>query len=257
MTMTQKDIQESVRGAYENAKRFLKDSKTLQEKGSLGHATSLAILGYEEAMKAYQLTKFHPFLSPFYSQDDLDLLKKRLFKSHNWKQHSALEYRISMEPILETIPEKERIELGLPSKSELQKGTEFAFSEKLDKMKNDGFYVDAFRIPSPWFPSDTNLTSVEFAQNLLKTQLKSVEIAVKGISQFDKFEPELLESKKDEVIEVVTMLEKAQAEDVTELEVLAKRMSKHGFAGKLIASLIRARISDDRFKITSKECRKK
>ena len=55
-----KVIEIAMKETLKNAEEFLQDSRILQKKGSIGHATSLAILGFEEAHKAYLVSLFHP-----------------------------------------------------------------------------------------------------------------------------------------------------------------------------------------------------
>ncbi len=252
--MNQKDIQEAIQRTYTNAQRLLKDSETLEKKGSFASAVSLAILGYEEAMKAYQLTKYHPIFDGFFAKADLILLQKQL-TSHFWKQTFALELRISLEAIIDALSEKERKEIGMPSRKELQEGTTFAITEKLEQMKNDGFYVDAFRSPM-WFPSAMNKTSVKFAQQLLRTQLDSVKEVVRILSQVDKIPEQERESAKSELKEIAHSLRQVQKDEVNDLEDLDRRMEKYGVVGKIISSLARAYISDERFELFEKERRK-
>ncbi len=158
-----KNIQKAIQSTFENAERFLKDSEILQENGSIGHATSLAILGYEEAQKAFELTKFHPLFSEFYTVEYLEELKAQL-KDHIWKHIHAKQLGVSLEAIIASGGFSDSLlgELGFPSEMELQEATEFASSKNLDKMKNDGLYVDAFKDPF-WTPSATTTASVEFA----------------------------------------------------------------------------------------------
>lgn len=255
--MNQETIQTAIRSTYENAQRFLKDSKILQKKGSYGHATSLAILGYEEAMKAFQLAKFHPFLKEFYSKDDLELLKQRLSTSHFWKQNYALEFRIALEAILNSdiITDLERLELGFPSRKDLQMGTEFAISEKLLDMKNDGFYVDAFREPF-WSPSDTSKTTVKFAQKILETQLESIEAVVEFFTKLDKLPEQSRQELRQDLDDFIAILTQAKKDGVRNLAVIEERLSKFGIFARIFPILAKARITDERFKLVKKDKKK-
>ncbi len=246
--MNKEKIQTAIQSTFENAQRFLEDSKALQERGSFGHATSLAILGYEEAMKSFELTKFHPFYDAFYSEEDRKILEEQLF-SHAWKQNSALKLRVALESILDSgiISEEDRIEVGFPSKTELVEGTEFAFSEKLNDMKNDGFYVDASRNPF-WFPQRMNETFVKFAQQLLSSQLDTVRKVVEILSQLNEFPDEVVKQVKEGIVKLVSTLKLAEEEGVKELDELERRLAEHGIEGKIVSSLARSFFNDEKFR---------
>ena len=251
------NIQKAIQSTYENAQRFLDDSKALQERGSIGHATSLAILGYEEAMKSYELTKFHPFFDEFYSKKERDYLRGVL-RFHPSKQTSALLFRIGLEAMLssETFTEEERKELGLPSKKELVEGTDFAFVEKLNDMKNNGFYVDAFQNPF-WSPSAMNENSVVFTQKLLETQLESVGKVVKIVSQLDEFPKSTLERAKEEFNQLFSTLQQLTDDGVKETDQIDRRLSDFGVVGKIISALAKVSDNDKRLKAIKNEHDKK
>jgi AbiV family abortive infection protein len=256
--MNQETLQKAIKSTYENAQRFLRDSEILHKKGSLGHAASLAILGYEEAMKAFELTKFHPVFEGIYPEAELLSLKEQL-RSHQWKQNSAIGLRVGVEALIhsDAISEIERVEMGFPSVEELQQGTDFALSEKLDSLKNDGLYVDAFRNPF-WSPFTTTEVTVKFTQLLLKTQLKTVGKVVEQLTSIDGLSNQVLAPIKIELKEVVALLEQAQKEGVKELDELENRLSKHnGIIGKFALSLAKAYVGDSRFKTINKERRKR
>jgi len=252
--MDQESIQAAIRSTYENAHRFLKDSKLLQKNGSYGHATSLAILGYEEAMKAFQLAKFHPFLEKFYSINDLELLEQRLSTSHFWKQNYALEFRVALEAILDPniVSDLDRLAMGFPSKEDLQVGTEFAISDKLLDMKNDGFYVDAFRNPF-WSPSYTPKTRVKLAQKILETQLESIAAVVELFSELNKLPEQSLQRLKRDLSEYLSVLNQAKKDGVTDLAVIEERLFKFGIFGKFFSLLSEVRITDERFKLVKND----
>jgi len=236
-----------------NAKRFLKDSKILQKNGSVGHATSLAILGYEEAHKAYLLAHFLPIFDGLTSEEYRRDLKSQI-RDHQWKQLYAKEFRIGLEGLLVSgiMSEEERIDLGIPTLSELKAGTDFAFTKRLNQLKNDGFYSGSFRIPV-WNPSDMKESVLKIIQSLLESQIRSVEYIVKILSILHLLPKAMIGSVKAQLKELIDTLGNAQTEGVTNLAEITKKLSKHGVAGKHLAGLVKHSAEDERLKEIDKE----
>lgn len=182
---SQKNIQKAMRLTLDNARRFFEDSKILGQEGSVGHATSLAILGFEEAHKAYLLSQFLSLFDGIYTEQYREELEKKLC-DHAWKQSYAKEFRVGLEVLLESMGEDEREELGLTTYEELKKVTEIAFLENPNEIKNAGFYSDPFTDPV-WTPRNMKKKTWKAVLKLLRTHINSVEQTVHWLSWLSAF----------------------------------------------------------------------
>jgi AbiV family abortive infection protein len=248
-----RQIERAMKATLDNAEEFLRDSERLQKHGSIGHATSLAILGFEEAHKAYLISLFHSLFDGIVSEDYRKQLKHH-FSKHPWKQLHAKEFRAGLEHLMKSgeLPEDIRKRLGIPNLSEIEQGTDYAFSMRLDRMKNDGFYTDPFRNPV-WFPSGINVETLESVQNLASTQIQSVKRTVMSLPMLDLLPSRLLQSIRDELIGVASALNEAQKESAYDINLLEKKLSEFGDGGKIVASLTRSYFAGERMKQIEKE----
>jgi len=250
-----KEIEESIRITMRNARRFLEDSKILGENGSVGHTTSLAILGYEEAHKVNILTLFHPLFDGLVSEENRRDLVSQM-RDHLWKQIHAKEFLLGLEMLLESgaMSEEDRTLMGIPSLSELKTGTDLAFSERLDKMKNDGFYSDPIADPV-WDPSNMEKQTLEAAQKLLETHIKSIERAVemllKGIPD------NVMEPARSMMKQILMTLDQARTEGTVDLDELAEKLASQGDIGRIIGTLLKAALSDERLDELDQEKKRK
>jgi len=252
-----KNVEESMIVTLENARRFFLDSKILQKKESIGHATSLAILGFEEAHKAYLLSLFHPLLDGLVSEEYRSDLRGQL-RDHTWKQIHAKSFRTCLEALLDSgaISEEERIKVGFPTLVDLKESTDFAFSERLNKMKNDGFYSE-LRGGTIWTPSKMSEVALIAVQKLLETQIKSVEKMIKRFSETDGISRDEIESTRTNIKELLSTLRDAEASGISNIEEFEKLVAKHGELGDFVSVIARAFVSDERFKVIQQEKKKK
>jgi AbiV family abortive infection protein len=251
-----RQVERAMKLALENSEDFVRDSKKLQEIGSLGHATSLAILGFEEAHKAYLISSFHPLFDGLIREEYRNGLRENL-RNHSWKQLYAKEFRTAFECMLAEndlfADEKEILEL--PSLSEMKIGTEFAFSKQLDKMKNDGFYTDPFKEPI-WYPSATGAEVLEKAQNLLMTQIKSVKRFIEKFTSLDLIPESVVKSAKDEVFGILSIVSDFEKEGIPNLKIIEEKLSAFGEAGKLIMAIIKSYYGSEQMKHIQNEKKK-
>ena len=252
-----KKIERSVRITMRNARRFLEDSKILGENGSVGHATSLAILGYEEAHKAYILTLLHPVYDGLEGEEYRRTLASQL-RDHSWKQIYAKEFRLGLEMLLESgaMSEEDRILIGIPSLPELKAGTDLAFSERLDKMKNDGFYSDPFVDPV-WDPSDMERKTLETIQKLLETHIKSTERVVKMLPLLKLVPGSTVEEARSKMKQVLATIAQAQTEGTTTVGELAEKLTSQGDIGRMIGAIVKTAPGDERLEKVKQELKRK
>ena len=250
-----KMIEIAMKETLKNAEEFLQDSRILQKKGSIGHATSLAILGFEEAHKAYLISLFHPIFDGLVSEDYRKELKSQLTK-HQWKQLGAKEFRTGLELLMKSgeLSDDVRDRLGIPSLSEMESDTDYAFSMRLDKMKNDGFYTDPFRKPF-WCPSGIRDETLKSVQSLTETQIKSIKRTLVGITRLTLI-PDTIQSTRDELSKSLLILKESQKDGINNIEELVDKLSKSNDAGKIIASVLKSNIANERVKLIEKERKK-
>lgn len=65
MSKESETVIQAMKESLANARQFLDDSLTLAGMGSAGHAASLAVLGFEEAHKAYLLITLLPVFDDY------------------------------------------------------------------------------------------------------------------------------------------------------------------------------------------------
>lgn len=251
-----KVIEIAMKETLKNAEEFLQDSRILQKKGSIGHATSLAILGFEEAHKAYLISLFHPIFDGLVSEDYRKELKSQ-FTKHQWKQLGAKEFRTGLELLLKSgeLSDDVRDRLGIPSLSEMESDTDYAFSMRLNKMKNDGFYTDPFRKPF-WCPSGIRDETLKSVQSLTETQIKSIKRTLVGITRANLIPDAIIQSIRDELSKPLLILKESQKDEIINMEELEDKLSKSSDAGKIITSVLKSYIANERFKLIEKEQKK-
>ena len=223
------------------------------KRGSIGHATSLAILGFEEAHKAYLISFFLPIFDEIVSEEFRNELRGHL-KMHEWKQLHAKEFRTVLEYLLKSgeLSEDTRELLGIPVLSEITPSTEYAFSKKLNKMKNDGLYTDPFRIPI-WYPSGIKVETLKAVQDLTRTQIKSIKRIVNLILVVGFLPNIVLKPIKSELGGIVSTLNELRTKGISNFDELEKRLSEFGETGKIIASLARLYLGSERMKQIQRE----
>lgn len=170
-------------------------------------------------------------------------------KKHEWKQLHAKEFRTGLEYLLKSgeLSEDTRELLGIPVLSEITPSTEYAFSKKLNKMKNDGLYTDPFRIPI-WYPSGMKIETLEAVHDLAGTQIKSVKRIVKLILVVGFLPSTILESIRNELEGIFSTLDELKTKGITNFDELEGRLSEFGETGKIIASLARLYLGSERMK---------
>ncbi|MHA2143242.1 MAG: AbiV family abortive infection protein [Candidatus Thorarchaeota archaeon] len=235
----QKNIQKAMRITLDNARRFFEDSKILGQEGSMGHATSLAILGFEEAHKAYLLSQFLSIFDEIYTEQYREELEQKLC-DHEWKQSYAKEFRVGLEVLLESMSEVERNELGLTTHEELRKGTEIAFLENPNDLKNAGFYSDPFTSPV-WNPSDMKKKTWNAMLKLLRTHINSVEQTVHWLSWLSALPRQFRKYVRERMVEIW-----ANLLDVKGLDELQKQLTEYEEAGDYLFKLVKAALTDER-----------
>jgi AbiV family abortive infection protein len=167
-----------------NAKQFLHDSKVLSMEKSLGHATSLAILGFEEAHKAYLLIQLLPIMEKYTPARQKKDVRRQLDK-HLYKLKTAMGYQVFLQYLAyEYSSEAQRKNLKerfLKMKEHRDKNP--ALKKKplgfyLNKLKNRGFYVEPFAADGVWTPSDMPSSDFEGACDLLQLHIALVQDVV-------------------------------------------------------------------------------
>lgn len=245
------DIEKAMRMTLDNARRFYKDSTILGKEGSIGHATSLAILGFEEAHKAYLLSNFLPIFDEIHTVEYRVQLELQL-RDHAWKQLYAKEFRIGLEALLKSqaLDDESRELIGLADVSELEDGTTLAFSEKLNDLKNQGFYSDAFSSPI-WNPADIEKSTLKAVLGLLKSHIISVETTIYWLSRLNTIPSMFVKPVKQEMMELVSILRDSKSVD--ELKV---KLKEYGEIGEQVISIADKKQFDPRIKSISKEKRR-
>ncbi len=252
--MTEKNqFERAMKATIENAEEFLRNSKILGDRGSVGHATSLAVLGFEEAHKAYLISFFLPIFDGMISEDYRDRLRSHIVK-HEWKQLRAKQFRTGLELLLKTggLSEDSRRFLGIPVLSEIEPSTEYAFSKKLNIIKNDGLYTDPFRNPI-WYPLGIKAETLEAVQALASTQIESVKRIVKVLTTMRFLPNTILGSVRNELTSLSKTLRELEKEGDSSLDKLEERFSKHGEIGKIIASLALEYLRSERLRQIKRE----
>lgn len=142
-----------IRLCEKNVKALLRDAHTLYESSSYGHATSLAIIAWEEITKEVVLSRNRLNPGAF---EDSEL--KVVFKEHPFKIHFVLDW-------LRKFPE---IVKGIPTDEEIDEATEL-----LGEYRASCLYVDYKK--SKWFdPNSPDLkdvaeTLIAYGEQLAKT----------------------------------------------------------------------------------------
>lgn len=172
-------IRKAIGLTLDNSRQFLKDAELLKMSGSIGHATSLAILGYEEAHKAYLLTFFLPVLEELIDAEHRSKLKTDIRK-HEMKHRRAFAFRKGI-ALLSKTSASSLLDFILRSPFEnLKSSTLFASSINLNRLKNKGLYVDA--LSSADIIGPDQVTEEDYAQ--VKELLESHIGAMKMIVEF-------------------------------------------------------------------------
>ena len=164
-----------------NARTFLEDSKLLRKAGSVGHAASLAVLGFEEAHKAYLLIMLLPSMQSFspakYKKDT-----KNQIQNHMYKQRMALGYQIFVQFLsLQLLSDDRKTETTASIKESLEKSKD----TNLNTIKNDGFYVNPFTSAGVWDPATMPVEKLELTQTLLETHIRLIEHVIEFYSRED------------------------------------------------------------------------
>ncbi|MHA2323043.1 MAG: AbiV family abortive infection protein [Candidatus Thorarchaeota archaeon] len=182
------DIINAMDLARNNAYQFLKDSETLAGVGSIGHATSLAILGFEEAHKAYLLVVYLPCFDGLIPDSFRKEVKKQI-RDHIYKQKMAINFQAFMSFLIYRQLEgqdKNEFKKKLVAYRESSK----RYNPNLNIVKNDGFYVDPFRKSGIWGPMNTSSDELIRAQEALKIHLEMVDSIYNFYSTLDIEIPE-------------------------------------------------------------------
>jgi AbiV family abortive infection protein len=179
-----------------NAKQFLEDSRVLAKNNSLGHATSLAILGFEEAHKAYLLIQLHPSMEDYIpSKHRKDVMKQ--LAQHLYKLKMGLAYQVFFQYLAYengSASEREKIKETLLRVKELrEKSKQFQdtpFEARQNATKNKGFYVDPFTSVGVWSPTNMLQEELDSAQSLLESHISLVQDVVEFYIALDFQIPE-------------------------------------------------------------------
>ncbi|MFQ5885210.1 MAG: AbiV family abortive infection protein [Thermoplasmata archaeon] len=169
MTKDKNSLTTAMRAALENAHQFLTDSMTLEEKGSLGHATSLAILGFEEAHKAYLLV----LLLPCFEGIIPSSFKKKVetqIRDHRFKLRMAIGFQAFMTYVMYLeMDDQERTVFKEKAANYREKSEKY--ETDLNKVKNDGFYVEPFRKGGMWSPASATERELHRALEALEVHI--------------------------------------------------------------------------------------
>ncbi|MHA3964575.1 MAG: AbiV family abortive infection protein [Candidatus Thorarchaeota archaeon SMTZ1-45] len=251
--MTERNqVERAIKVTLENAQELLRNSRVLEKQDSIGHATSLAVLGFEEAHKAYLTSFFLPLFDGIISQEYRDDLRGHL-KKHEWKQLHAKEFRTGLEYLLKSggLSEDTRELLGIPVLSKITPSTEYAFSKKLNKMKNDGLYADPFRNPI-WYPAGIKLETLKAVQELAATQIKSVKRIVTVLSAVRFLPSKMIEPIRNELALLSSTLDELK-KGISNFDELKEKLSEFGETGSIMASLVTLYLGSERMKQIQRE----
>lgn len=172
--------------AYENSKRLLNCANLLGEKEFYGPASTLAILGAEEAIKSYAL------LSSLFPIERQELLSK-YFRFHHKKHNAIKSLQLDLAPgdflitlitdwvqksknippndrldrFAEILPKFQKLVEAQMTDPESKTKIESEWWKQANRTKNDGLYVDY--IDGKW-KSPSQITSEHFAKALTFTR---------------------------------------------------------------------------------------
>jgi AbiV family abortive infection protein len=228
-------IRKAIGLTLDNSRQFLEDAKLLKKSGSIGHATSLAVLGYEEAHKAYLLTFFLPVLEELVDAEYRSKLKTDI-KKHEMKHRRAFAFRKGID-LLSNTSASSLLDFILRSPFEnLKSSTLFASSINLNRLKNEGLYVDV--LSSADIIGPDQVTEGDYVQ--VKELLESHIGAMKMIVAF--YSDELLVIPTD-IIEAAkcskTIIARLVKDPKTSGEAISELRSL-GEIGSLIAEIVDA-----------------
>ncbi|MHA2046743.1 MAG: AbiV family abortive infection protein [Candidatus Thorarchaeota archaeon] len=221
-----------------NAKQFLTDSKLLAQGGSIGHATSLAVLGFEEAHKAYLLIQLLPAMELYFNSRQKRDVRRQLDR-HSYKLTMAIGFQAFFQYMAYkqgSPTEKERLETKLSEMKNLRESKEDLsnrLGSYLNTLKNKGFYVEpGFGVKSFWSPSEMLSSDLEDAIQLLESHIALVQDIVEFYMDPDFLIPD---DVHNEVSKVTRVLGSQRGK---RLNSLRKDIEEAGEVGEFIKGFI-------------------
>lgn len=233
--MDARKIRKAIGLTLDNSRQFLEDAKLLKKSGSIGHATSLAILGYEEAHKAYLLTFFLPVFEELIDAKYRSKLKADI-KKHKMKHRRAITFRKGID-LLSNTSASSLLDFILRSPFEnLKSSTLFASSINLDRLKNEGLYVDAMNSADIIGPDQVAEEDYAQVKELLESHIGAMKTIVAFYSDESLVIPtDIIEAAKDSKT-IIAQLVKGQKD----LGKAISELKNSGEIGSLIAEVIEA-----------------